>query len=123
MLYMRVAHDVIRLYAQDMIKVRIQLNASIAGATTSPFAIATKMVAAEGFGSLYAGLSAGLTRQARFPTPVPLSPPACSSWCSSDCSHVGTLRSHPVGPCQHITVNAPAQQNSNIGLTQYDLAC
>jgi len=46
-----------------MIKVRIQLNASIAGASTSPFAIATKMVAAEGVGALYAGLSAGLTRQ------------------------------------------------------------
>jgi solute carrier family 25 oxoglutarate transporter 11 len=47
----------------DMIKVRIQLQAGVAGATTSPFKIAAKMISEEGFSSLYAGLSAGLTRQ------------------------------------------------------------
>lgn len=46
----------------DMIKVRIQLGAAEGGAT-SPFKIASQMVKNEGFLSLYAGLSAGLTRQ------------------------------------------------------------
>lgn len=46
----------------DMIKVRIQVNAS-AGGVTSPFAIARTMIAEEGVLSLYNGLSAGLTRQ------------------------------------------------------------
>ncbi|KAL3924641.1 MAG: hypothetical protein SGPRY_003860 [Prymnesium sp.] len=46
----------------DMIKVRIQL-ASIQGTSTNPMTIGYGMVAKEGFGSLYAGLSAGLARQ------------------------------------------------------------
>jgi len=46
----------------DMIKVRIQLNAA-SGAAASPVGIASKMIAEEGVASLYAGLSAGLTRQ------------------------------------------------------------
>jgi solute carrier family 25 oxoglutarate transporter 11 len=46
----------------DMIKVRIQLAAAEGGAT-SPFSIASTMIKNEGFISLYAGLSAGLTRQ------------------------------------------------------------
>jgi len=46
----------------DMVKVRIQLGAAEGGAT-SPIAITQKMLAEEGVGSFYKGLSAGLTRQ------------------------------------------------------------
>merc|ERR1719327_1104546 len=46
----------------DMIKVRIQLGAAEGGAT-SPFAIASTMIANGGFMAMYAGLGAGLTRQ------------------------------------------------------------
>jgi len=46
----------------DMIKVRIQVNA-MEGGTTSPFAIGSQMIRSDGVGSLYKGLSAGLTRQ------------------------------------------------------------
>merc|ERR1719440_2379801 len=45
-----------------MIKVRIQLGAA-EGGTTSPVTIASTMIKNEGFGALYKGLSAGLTRQ------------------------------------------------------------
>jgi solute carrier family 25 oxoglutarate transporter 11 len=47
----------------DFIKTRIQLQAGVVGATTSPFRIASNMISEKGFSSLYAGLSAGLTRQ------------------------------------------------------------
>lgn len=47
----------------DMVKVRLQL-----GATGSPFAIAGKIIAEEGVGALYKGLSAGLVRQATYTT-------------------------------------------------------
>jgi len=46
----------------DMVKVRIQLGAS-AGTVQSPFTIAKRMVAEEGFVAFYNGLSAGLLRQ------------------------------------------------------------
>ena len=47
----------------DMVKVRLQL-----GATGSPFAVAGKIIAEEGVGALYKGLSAGLVRQATYTT-------------------------------------------------------
>jgi solute carrier family 25 oxoglutarate transporter 11 len=46
----------------DMIKVRIQLGAA-EGGSTSPFTIAQKIMAEDGVGGFYKGLSAGLTRQ------------------------------------------------------------
>jgi len=46
----------------DMVKVRIQLGAA-EGGSTSPVAIATKMLQEEGVSGFYKGLSAGLTRQ------------------------------------------------------------
>lgn len=47
----------------DMVKVRIQL-----GAQGSPVGVARQIIAADGFGSLYKGLSAGLLRQATYTT-------------------------------------------------------
>lgn len=46
----------------DMVKVRIQLAAA-EGGSTSPVTIASTMIKEEGFGAMYKGLSAGLTRQ------------------------------------------------------------
>eukprot|EP00397_Hematodinium_sp_SG-2012_P050578 GEMP01058854.1.p1 GENE.GEMP01058854.1~~GEMP01058854.1.p1 ORF type:complete len:300 (+),score=64.05 GEMP01058854.1:41-940(+) len=46
----------------DMVKVRIQLNAS-AGNSVSPVTVFSDLVKSDGFFSLYRGLSAGLTRQ------------------------------------------------------------
>lgn len=46
----------------DMVKVRIQLNASKGGAT-NPVQVFKSVVAEDGFFSLYKGLSAGITRQ------------------------------------------------------------
>lgn len=47
----------------DMVKVRIQL-----GAQGSPLKVASDIIAKDGFGSLYNGLSAGLLRQATYTT-------------------------------------------------------
>jgi len=47
----------------DIVKVRLQL-----GATGGPFSVATQIIAKEGFGTLYTGLSAGLLRQATYTT-------------------------------------------------------
>eukprot|EP00878_Enallax_costatus_P029503 GHUV01031996.1.p1 GENE.GHUV01031996.1~~GHUV01031996.1.p1 ORF type:complete len:274 (-),score=69.16 GHUV01031996.1:40-861(-) len=47
----------------DMVKVRLQL-----GATGSPITVAKDIIAKDGFGSLYKGLSAGLLRQATYTT-------------------------------------------------------
>lgn len=47
----------------DIVKVRIQL-----GQTGGPFGIASNIIAKEGFGALYKGLSAGLLRQASYTT-------------------------------------------------------
>lgn len=46
----------------DMVKVRIQINGG------GPVAVASKMIAEEGFGAMYKGLSAGLLRQATYTT-------------------------------------------------------
>lgn len=46
----------------DMVKVRIQISGG------GPVGVASKMIAEEGFGSLYKGLSAGLLRQATYTT-------------------------------------------------------
>eukprot|EP00879_Flechtneria_rotunda_P005388 GHRR01005677.1.p1 GENE.GHRR01005677.1~~GHRR01005677.1.p1 ORF type:complete len:307 (+),score=82.66 GHRR01005677.1:94-921(+) len=47
----------------DMVKVRLQL-----GATGGPLGVAKDLIAKEGFGTLYKGLSAGLLRQATYTT-------------------------------------------------------
>jgi solute carrier family 25 (mitochondrial oxoglutarate transporter), member 11 len=47
----------------DMVKVRIQL-----GAKGSPFTVAKDIIAKDGFGAMYKGLSAGLLRQATYTT-------------------------------------------------------
>jgi len=47
----------------DIIKVRLQL-----GATGGPFGVASGIIAKEGFGALYTGISAGLLRQATYTT-------------------------------------------------------
>ncbi|KAF6251457.1 mitochondrial substrate carrier protein [Scenedesmus sp. NREL 46B-D3] len=47
----------------DMVKVRLQL-----GATGGPLRVAKDIIAKDGFGSLYRGLSAGLLRQATYTT-------------------------------------------------------
>uniref|UniRef100_A0A383WF43 Uncharacterized protein n=1 Tax=Tetradesmus obliquus TaxID=3088 RepID=A0A383WF43_TETOB len=47
----------------DMVKVRLQL-----GATGGPLGVAKDIIAKDGFGSLYKGLSAGLLRQATYTT-------------------------------------------------------
>jgi len=47
----------------DMVKVRLQL-----GATGGPIGVAKDIIAKDGFGSLYKGLSAGLLRQATYTT-------------------------------------------------------
>jgi solute carrier family 25 oxoglutarate transporter 11 len=47
----------------DMVKVRLQL-----GATGGPLTVAKDIIAKDGFGSLYKGLSAGLLRQATYTT-------------------------------------------------------
>ncbi|KAF8056785.1 1-acyl-sn-glycerol-3-phosphate acyltransferase [Scenedesmus sp. PABB004] len=47
----------------DMVKVRLQL-----GATGGPLGVARDIIAKDGFGSLYKGLSAGLLRQATYTT-------------------------------------------------------
>lgn len=47
----------------DMVKVRLQL-----GATGGPLTVAKDIIAKDGFGSLYKGLSAGLVRQATYTT-------------------------------------------------------
>jgi len=46
----------------DMVKVRVQINAS-EGGVTNPVTIASTMIKEEGFLSLYNGLGAGLLRQ------------------------------------------------------------
>jgi len=53
----------------DMVKVRIQLaGEGQKGKGASPFTIGRDIVAKEGFGALYRGLSAGLLRQATYTT-------------------------------------------------------
>eukprot|EP00775_Hariotina_reticulata_P009719 gene9719-9878_t len=47
----------------DMVKVRLQL-----GATGGPVSVAKEIIAKDGFGALYKGLSAGLLRQATYTT-------------------------------------------------------
>lgn len=52
----------------DMIKVRIQINATEKGATKNPFAITRNLLKNEGFLSFYKGLDAGLIRQIVYTT-------------------------------------------------------
>ncbi|KAJ1565893.1 hypothetical protein HK096_007654, partial [Nowakowskiella sp. JEL0078] len=52
----------------DMVKVRIQLEGGVAGASTNPITVGARVVRQEGFLALYKGLSAGLLRQATYTT-------------------------------------------------------
>jgi solute carrier family 25 oxoglutarate transporter 11 len=52
----------------DMVKVRIQIAGESAGAVKNPFAIASHIIKADGFSSLYRGLDAAIVRQLTYTT-------------------------------------------------------
>ena len=52
----------------DMVKVRIQLAGESAGGVKNPFVIATQIIKADGFSSLYRGLDAAIVRQLTYTT-------------------------------------------------------